>query len=206
MRLTPACCSAGSLAYFSRVELPPKILVQAATVHSGSGDLCRRRARPRVDQPDADDHRQTRCQRSGADRKPTATARAVTGAAAQRDHFRRAGGTGRWPWDPGENATEQIRRRRHAWDTLAQRGKTSLPGLDCRHERCIGPAAGLDVRALSGIQRAQHILGRQSVDVFFLVHRPRQSLSCARLRRSHVFTVATGRSIRLEISSRVIPK
>ena len=70
---------------------------------------------------------------------------------------------------------------------------------------CIRLPTGIDLAALGGIQGAEHVLGRQPVDVLVLDHRPRQSLSCARLRRSHVFTVATGRSKRVAISSRVIP-
>ena len=104
-----------------------------------------------------------------------------------------------------ENLRKQIRRRCDGGDAPGQGRQAALPRLDSLAQRGVRAAALLHRLALGRIERSEHVLGRQSVNVVRFGHRPRQSFSCARLRRSHVFTVAAGRPIRVAISSRVRP-
>ena len=91
--------------------------------------------------------------------------------------------------DPGEQARRGLERG----NGLGQRRQAALPRPDRRVEVALALAPRRHGRALGRIERSQRVLGRQTVDVLPLVHVPRQSLSCARLRRSQVLMVGTGR-------------
>jgi hypothetical protein len=53
---------------------------------------------------------------------------------------------------------------------VAERGKAPLPGGDGRSEGAVAGATGINVAALDGRERAEDLLGRQSVDVLLFRH------------------------------------
>ena len=63
-----------------------------------------------------------------------------------------------------------MRGRRHVAPPIAQRPEAALPRGDRRSQRRIRVATGVDLAALGRIERAEHVLGRQSVDVVVLGH------------------------------------
>ena len=77
---------------------------------------------------------------------------------------------------------------------LVEHTELAVPRLDYRFEVRVGGHHGLDLRALGGIERPEHILRGKRDMVFAVSHHtsPRHSLMSNMLRRSHVFTVFTG--------------
>ena len=83
--------------------------------------------------------------------------------------------------------------------------EAALPSFDGAVERLVGdPAIGDDLTLLAR-QRAENVLGSQTIDVVELAHRSRHPFNCARLRWSHVLIVPSGLPNRAARASRLNP-
>ena len=91
----------------------------------------------------------------------------VPDCALQRD---RGGGTRVLLPDPRRDAVEEVRGRLLPGHPVVQHLKTPLPGRHGLVQGAFAPAPGIDLSALLGAQRSQHILGRQPVDVVLVRH------------------------------------
>ena len=161
---------------------------------------CRWRAGRVLKEPDHD-QRKARRQRARTDGQSSPAPSAPT----QRGRLCPLDRLAPLPPDPLGDGRIEVRRRLDPRHSISERPETSLPILDGFTQCHIPPAAGSDLRPLGRAERSDHVLRGQSVNVVVISHWPRQSLSWARLRRSHVFTVDTGRLIRPAISSLVMP-
>ncbi len=110
-----------------------------------------------------------------------------------------AGGDARL--DPRQQIGRGLDRR----DGVGQRRQPPFPLLDGAIESGFDDTARGDVRPFGAVERSEGELGRQHVDVGALCHVPRHSLSCLRLRCSHVLMVGTGRPKRRPSASRLSP-
>ena len=127
-------------------------------------------------------------------------------AAAHLAEFYDLGGSARLcTGQPLADPLEQLRRRLDRLDARMQLIEPVLPAAHQRGETRVGANKRLRLRALGGIERAEHIFGGEHVAIVVAGHEPRHSRTARMLRRSQVLMVLTGRPKRAASCSRDRP-